>query len=123
MGENTEKYITFSVSIKKEFDNGKPITYKIKLIDSFRFMSSSLPNLVDNLSEGLHGDKCVDCKSCLDYKSIRDDQLIFRCFECKKNYKKDFNKELIKRFANIYEFRNEDINKFILLLRKGVYPS
>ena len=36
--------------------------------------------------------------------------------------KKDFNKELIKRFANIYEFCNGDINKFILLLRKGVYP-
>ena len=42
-------------------------------------------------------------------------------FECKKNYEKDFNKELIKKFANIYEFCNEDINKFILLLRKGVY--
>ena len=52
----------------------------------------------------------------------KDDQLIFRCFECKKNYKKDFNKELIKRFGNIYEFCNKDINKFILLLRKGVYP-
>ena len=49
-------------------------------------------------------------------------QLIFRCFECKKYYKKDFNKELIKRFGNIYEFCNEDINKFILLFRKGVYP-
>ena len=35
----------------------------------------------------------------------------------KKNYKKD----LIKRFANIYEFCNKN-NKFILLLRKGVYP-
>ena len=44
------------------------------------------------------------------------------CFECKKIYKKEFNKELIKRFANIYEFCNGDINKFILLLRKGVYP-
>ena len=51
-----------------------------------------------------------------------DEQLIFRCFECKKNYEKDFNKELIKRFANIYEFRNKDITKFFLLLRKGVYP-
>ena len=50
------------------------------------------------------------------------DQLIFRCLECKKNYKKDFNKELIKRFANIFEFCNGDINKFILLLRKGVHP-
>ena len=52
----------------------------------------------------------------------KDDQLVFRCFECKKNYKKDFNKELIERFPNIYEFCYEDINKFILLLRKGVYP-
>ena len=84
--------------------------------------SCSLSNLVDNLSEGLHSDKCTDCKSCLDYMITKDDQLIFRCFECKKNYKKDFNKELIKRFANIFEFCNEEVTKFILLLRKGVYP-
>ena len=31
-GENTEKYITFSVPIKKEIDNSKIITYKIKFI-------------------------------------------------------------------------------------------
>ena len=37
-------------------------------------------------------------------------------------YQKDFNKELIKRFANTYRFCNEDINKFILLLKKCVYP-
>ena len=85
-------------------------------------MSSSLSNLVDNLSEGLHNDRCIDCKSCLDYMTTKDEKVIFRCFECDKNYKKDFNKELIKRFANIYEFCNGDINKFILLLRKGVYP-
>ena len=53
--------------------------------------------------------------------SIKDDQLIFRCFDCKKNYKKYFNKELIKRCANIYEFCNRNIVRFILLLRKGVY--
>ena len=127
LGENTEKYITFSVPIKKELDNSKPITYKIKFIDSFRFMSSSLANPVDNLSEGLHRDKCMDCKSCLNYMSVKDDQqsctqLIFRCFECKKNYTKCFNKELIKIFANIYQVCNEHINKLILLLRKGVYP-
>ena len=118
LGENTEKYITFSVPIKKELDNGKSVTYKIKFIDSFRFMSSSLSNLVDNLSGGLHCDKCIDCKSYLDYMITKDNQLIFRCFECKKNYKKDFTKDLIKRFANIYKFCNGDI-KFILLLRKG----
>ena len=120
LGENTEKYITFSVPIKKGVDNGKSITYKF--IGSFRFMSSSLSVLVHNLSEGLHSDKCTDCKSCLDYMITKDDQLIFRYFECNKNYKKDFNKELINRFANTNEVCNEDVNKFILLLRKGVYP-
>ena len=39
----------------------------------------------------------------------------------KKNYKKDFTKDLVKRFLNIHELCNGDINKFILLLRKGVY--
>ena len=85
-------------------------------------MSTSISNLVDNLSEGVHSDKCRKCKSYLHYMKTKDEKLIFWCFECKKNYKKDFNKELIKRFANIYEFCNGDINKFILLLRKGVYP-
>ena len=48
--ENTEKYITFSVPIKKEHDNGKTSTYKLKFIDSYRFMQDSLSNLIDNLS-------------------------------------------------------------------------
>ena len=52
----------------------------------------------------------------------KDDQLIFKCFECRNNYKKGFNKELIKRFASIYKFCDKDINKFILLLRKGISP-
>ena len=85
-------------------------------------MSTSLSKLVDNLSEGIHHNRCVDCKFCLEYMKHKDEKLIFRCFSCKKNYEKDFNKELIKRFANTYEFCTGDLNKFILLLRKGVYP-
>ena len=54
--------------------------------------------------------------------TTKDEKLIFRCFSCKKTYEKDFNKDLIQRFANVYEFCNGDLNKFILLLRKGVYP-
>ena len=94
LGENTEKYITFSVPINKELDNGKSIKYKIKFIESFRFTSKSLSNLIKYLSERLHSDKRTDIKSHLDYMSLKDDQLIFRCFKCKKNYKKDFNKEI-----------------------------
>ena len=66
--ENTEKY--FSVPINKELNNDKTITYEIRLIDSFRFMSSSLSNFVDNLAEGFHNKKCKDCKSCLEYIKI-----------------------------------------------------
>ena len=55
LGKNTEKYITFSVPIKKKIENKDlEITYKIKFIDSYRFMASSLSKLVDNLSEGIH---------------------------------------------------------------------
>ena len=52
----------------------------------------------------------------------KDEKIIFRCFSCKKNYEKNFNKELIKRFPNTYNFCDNDLNKLILLLRKGVYP-
>ena len=51
---------TFSVPIKKEVikidkDGNKSvetISYKIKFIDSMRFMTTSLSKLVDNLTEG-----------------------------------------------------------------------
>ena len=62
--ENTEKYITFSVPIKKRIENkDMEITYKIKFIDSFRFMATSISKLVDNLTEGIHSDKYIKCKS------------------------------------------------------------
>ena len=85
-------------------------------------MSSSLSKLVDNLSEGIHNNKCVDYKSYLDYIKTKNEKLILKCFNCEQYYKKKINKELIERFASTYEFCNKDLNKFILLLRKGVYP-
>ena len=76
-------------------------------------MAMPLSKLIDNLSEGIHNNKCVDTKN---------EKLILKCFNCEQYYRKNFNKELIKRFASTYEFCNKDLNKFILLLRKGVYP-
>ena len=123
LGENTKKYITFSVPIKKMIENkGIEVTYKKKFIDSYRFMSMPLSKFIDNLSEGLHNNKCLDCESCRDYIKTKNEKLILKCFNCKQYYEKRFNKELIERFASTYEFCNKDLNKFNLLLRKGVYP-
>ena len=110
--------------IKKKIENKDlEITYKIKFIDSYRFMSSLLSKLVDNLFEGIHNNKCLDCNSCLDYVWItKNKKLLLKCFNCNNYYKKKFNKDLIKKFKNTYSFCNNDLNKFILLLRKGVYP-
>ena len=89
LGENTEKYISFTVPFKKVI-NDKEIKYRIRISDSCRFMQDSLSNLVDNLSELKIGE--ID------------------------------NDVLIKRFYNTYQLSDNDINKFKLLLRKGVYP-
>ena len=61
IGENMEKYITFKVPLKTINENGKPIIYKLKFIDSFRFMATSLSNLTDNLSE-VNKKECKSCK-------------------------------------------------------------
>ena len=100
-----ENYITFSVPIKKDCDDGKTITYKLRFIDSFRFMSTSLSELVDNMSGKFNS---IECKSCTENN---------RCEECEK-----IIEGLIKKFSSIYQFYNGGLNKCILLLRKGVYP-
>ena len=61
IGENMEKYITFKVLLKKINENGKLITHKLKFIDSYRFMPTSLSNLTDNLSE-INKKECKSCK-------------------------------------------------------------
>ena len=99
LGENTEKYIKFLVPIKKKIEKKNlEITYEIKFIDSYRCMSSSLSKVVDNLSEGIHNNKCANCESCLDYVKTKNENLILKCLNCETYYEKDFNKELLKKF-------------------------
>ena len=43
------------------------ISYEIISVDSARFMTTSLSNLVDNLTEGIHKIKCKDCDCFLEY--------------------------------------------------------
>ena len=85
-------------------------------------MATSLSKLVDNLTDNIHNDKCIKYKSNLCFVRAMNETLFFKSIDCEKEYEKEINKELIERFANTYKFCNNDINKFIMLLRKGVYP-
>ena len=67
-------------------------------------MSTSLSELVD--MSGIFN--TIECKSCVENN---------RCEQCKK-----LIEELIKKFQSVYQFCNGNLNKFVLLLRKGVYP-
>ena len=89
-------------------------------------MSTSLSSLVDNLSE-FYRKECKECeerrkiKSVCNFIGLENNKLNYKCKECKKRWLMPIN-GLIKKFPNVYQFCNEDINKFVLLLRKGVYP-
>ena len=55
-----QKYIPFSAPINKNCDGGRTITYKLRFIDSFRFMSTSLSQLAHNMSGNFNS---IECKS------------------------------------------------------------
>ena len=67
-GKYRKIYYLFN-TIKKENDDGKTITHKIKFIDTCRFMESKLSDLAYNLSEVDN----KDCKKCMERKKIRSE--------------------------------------------------
>ena len=101
IGENMKKYITFKVPIKKG-DNGKKTEYRLRFIDSFRFMSTSLTELVDNMS-GIFNS--IECKSCIEkikinseccFVGLKNNRLIYRCKECKEEWKRSIDRLIDK---------------------------
>ena len=89
-------------------------------------MATSLSNLPDKLSE-INKKECKSCKerenitiNCK-YINHKANRLIDKCERCNnKSYK--LADALKEKFPNTYRFCNKDNNKFILSLRKGVYP-
>ena len=82
IGNNMEKYITFSVPLKQECD--------IK----------------------------INSECC--FVGLKNNKLIYKCKECKEECKRSINK--LKAFQAYINFFNGNLNKFVILLRKGVYP-
>ena len=103
---------------KKESEN--------KFIDNMRSMMTSLSLSIDKISEidkkiaqidkKEPGNKVIDnMRSMMDSLSQSIDKVSE--IDRKISYA-----ALIEKFSNIYQLCNKDLNKFALLLRKGVYP-
>ncbi|XP_057299543.1 uncharacterized protein LOC130630167 [Hydractinia symbiolongicarpus] len=147
LGENSEKYISFSIkqSVTFQGKDGEPLkqmkknkktnqmkeveintTCKIKFINSCRFMQSSLSSLVDNLA-GTNSESvsCNDCKSNMELIEIDSEyKAQFKCQTCYCSYKTvELNeRSMKKKFSNTLKHAKGNDEHFKLLLRKGVYP-
>ena len=94
LGENVEKYKTFSASVEKELakidEDGNEsvltISYKVKFIDTGRFMASLLSNLVDNLVEEVQKIKCKICDCFIECENVKDNSIKYKCLSCNKDY-------------------------------------
>ena len=127
---NGEKFMSFSIPIKKKTcansrnAKKKTLTYNLRFIDSARHTNKSLSVLVDNLS-GLKNCYCE--KRSFDnikitYEQINNEYMVFsRCKTC--HWRKQIKlHELVKNFPNTFNLCRSDVQKLLLLLRKGVYP-
>ena len=139
LAENTEKYISFSVPIRIEVvdDDGKPVMYKnvkgvekkqtetcmLRFIDSYRFMRSSLSNLVDNLAKTNTND--IECckNASIEFVEIDENYVAkFECEKCNSIKIRQLNKEMLEScFSNLRKRCGSD-EDFRLFLRKGIYP-
>ena len=125
LGENTEKYITFTVPIEKKTTRivkrgeeiAKDLSYMIIFTDSARFMASSLSNLVNNLSEVIHrikykyGHDDKNYKTCgIEYQyrnyfhehiNFTDDLIECKCVGCNNIYQQMF-KGTSRKYIQIF---------------------
>ena len=60
-------------------------------------------------------------KSECEFIGFKNNRLNYQCKECNRLSTNSINK-LIEKFPSVYQFCTGDLNKFVSLLRKGVYP-
>ena len=129
IAENKEKHISFNVKINVKLagvkdKDGKEVYKNIRLrfIDSFRFMASSLDKLASNLC-GTSGIQCDKCEGNMELIKISGDYIaLFGCGRCKTKNTKDLDEEVLKKnFNHTSRFLGCD-EKFRLMIQKGVYP-
>ena len=62
------------------------------------------------------------CNFFLKNLNFKDNLIECKYLICCKNFQRKLDEKLKERFFNTYKFFSQDNNKFIFLLRKGVYP-
>ena len=85
-------------------------------------MKTSLSNLVNNLIERINRIKLNVVIVFLNLKESMISLQKINAYFAIKIYSDKMHEELKNQFKKELKFSNKDINKFILLLRKGVYP-
>ena len=123
--ENKEKYISFNVDVivNSYTDDSAEVKEKkiqLRFIDSFRFMTSSLDSLMNNLV-GVSGMICDNCGRSCELTHIDEDYITHgKCKNCYSGYNMhQLNMDSVfENFANLRA--NHTDKQSWLLLRKGV---
>ena len=61
-----------------------------------------------------------DFRPNIECMTVKNGLLILKCLDSNKTNEKKFEKDLSKRFENIYQLCDGGIDKFCLILQKGV---
>ena len=97
-----------------------------EFVDNFRLMLAELSSHTDNLSEINKKESDVSRKESTN-GLINNFRIIITTLSSHIDNLSEINKKelvnkLIEKFPTTYQFCNKDLDKFLLLLRKGVYP-
>ena len=110
---NKKEITKIDIDGNKSADN---IFYKIKYIDSMRLTTTYQILLIISQKE------FIKLNFTMVIESVQDNLIKYKCLSCYKGYLNKIDEKSKKKFKNMFKFSNNDINKFILLLGKAVYP-
>ena len=111
-------------SLAQSIDKVSEIDRKISQIDKKEpdnTFTDSMRSMIDSLLQSINKVSQIDNKFTGNMRSMIS-SLSSSINEISQINKKISQDELIKKFPNTYQLCNKDLNKFELLLRKGVYP-
>ena len=81
-------------------------------------MASSLSNLIDNITEGIHKIKYKNWGCFLEYESIKENLTKHKCLSFSKDYSNKLDEELKKKFKKTFKFSIMiSINLFVVKKR------